>query len=314
MIDWYIRANLKFRHLRLLVALDELRQIGRTAAYLHVTQPAVSKALLQLEAVLGHRLFERKGHGLTPTAYGQVLIRLAREVLNRMALAGEEMLDISEGRITRVSLGVLPMVAVSLVPRFIVRLEEATADVTASVREGIMSTLLPLLRAGEVDFVIGILPDRPLGIEFKTEPLYVEPTVVAVRHDHPLANHPSLDWRMLSDYPMVMPPRGTTVRYLLDHFMFENDFYSSRRNLESTSTLTNIGVLQSTESVGFLSLGLARHLEQQRSVKILPLTIPVSMRVGLIRMAERPVGAAQLLVMRLLHETAAEIAPTHKLV
>ena len=48
-LDWYIRANLKPRHLQLLVALDDLRNTGRAAEHLNISQPAVSKALAEME-------------------------------------------------------------------------------------------------------------------------------------------------------------------------------------------------------------------------------------------------------------------------
>ena len=66
-LDWYIRSNLKPRHLQLLVALDELRHVGRVAEFLHISQPAVSKTLAELERGLELQLFERSPRGLTPT-------------------------------------------------------------------------------------------------------------------------------------------------------------------------------------------------------------------------------------------------------
>jgi Bacterial regulatory helix-turn-helix protein, lysR family len=56
-LDWYIRANLKLRHLQLLVALDDLRHVSRVAAHLNVTQPAVSKTLAALETGMATQLF-----------------------------------------------------------------------------------------------------------------------------------------------------------------------------------------------------------------------------------------------------------------
>jgi DNA-binding transcriptional LysR family regulator len=305
-LDWYIRANLKFRHLQLLKALDELRHIGRAASHLNVSQPAVSKALSQLELSLGHPVFDRKGHRLVPTEHGEVLLHLARDVLDRLAVAREELRDINEGKITRISLGVLPSAAISLVPNFIAKLEAASSDVAANVHEGVTSALLPLLRAGEVDFVIGVAPERPMGTEFNVVPLYEQPTVIVVRAEHPLTRQQPPDWPMLSDYPMMLPSQGTTVRYLLDNFMAKKGISPSRRSLESMSMMTIMGVLQTTDSIGFLTQDLASYLEKQGSVQVLDLVLPVSVRVGLISMADRRMAGAHQLIIRLLRETAAE--------
>src|SRR5690606_3916788 len=66
-LDWYIRNELRLRHLHLLVVLDDLRSMGKVAAHIHVTQPAVSKALGEMEKGLGAKLFERTSRGILPT-------------------------------------------------------------------------------------------------------------------------------------------------------------------------------------------------------------------------------------------------------
>lgn len=304
-VDWYIRANLKLRHLQLLVAMDDLRSVGRVAAYLNVTQPAVSKTLAQIEEGLAVLLFERTPRGMEPTEHGNCLIRHAREILGRLASARDELRDISEGRITRVSMGVLPATAAVLVPRFIARLEAEASDVAANVVEGTMSTLLPSLRAGDVDLVVGYLPDRPLPVEFDSEMLYEDPIVLVVRRDHPLTTLPQLDWSSLSHYPMVLPSPAAGTRKSIDLLMAENGVSIPRRHLESVSTLTNVGVLQFTDSVGFLSRNLARHFAAQGGLQVLPLALPnLAMRVGLVWMSDRHLGSAQRLVRQLLRETA----------
>ena len=58
-LDAYVRTSFKPRHLRLLVALDDMRHLGKVASSINVSQPAVSKALGELERGLGLKLFER---------------------------------------------------------------------------------------------------------------------------------------------------------------------------------------------------------------------------------------------------------------
>ena len=309
-LDWYIRANLKFRHLQMLVAIDDLRHVGRVAAYLNVTQPAVSKTLLQLEQGLNVALFERTRRGMEPTAHGECMIRHAREILACLINARDELLDISEGRISRVVIGVLPTTAIELVPRFIARLEAESKDVAAGVIEGTMSTLLPMLRAGDMDLVVGLLlPEQPLEPEFATELLYEDPIVVAVRHEHPLAAVPELKWTSLSGYPLVLPPSSALMRDAIDTFIANHGVRTPRRRLDSVSTLTNIGVLRFTDSIGFISRGLAQHYAEQGMLRVLPLELPnVRLPVGLVWVAGRHMGVAQRLVCRLLRETAQQSA------
>ncbi|MDR3381252.1 LysR substrate-binding domain-containing protein [Cupriavidus basilensis] len=311
-LDWYIRANLKLRHLQLLVALDELRSVGRVAGYLNVSQPAVSKTLSMIEAGLEVTLFERTTRGMEPTEHGACLIRHARQILSQLSSARDEMRDISEGRVSRVSMGVLPAAAVLLLPKFIARLETESVATTVSVREGTMDSLLPQLRAGDIDLIVGNLPQRPLGVEFGTELLYEDPIVVAARRNHPLAGVQRLRWDMLAGYPMVLPPEGTFTRGPIDDFMAQHEVSIQRRHVESVSTLTNVGVLQATDSIGFLSREIARHFSALGALVELPLVLPnVAMHVGLAwRVDKRPTTSHQL-VRRIFHETRDAMFATH---
>ena len=177
--DWYIRANLKLRHLQLVVALDGMRSISKVASALTLTQPAVSKMLSSLESGLGVRLFERSTTGLIPTEHGQCLIRHAQEILLRLNTVQSELRDISEVPIMRVSLGIMPAATLVLAPRLIGLLESKAKDIVVSVKEGTMEIMLPKLKAGELDFLIGVLPNRPVGAELRTHTFYEDPFVVA---------------------------------------------------------------------------------------------------------------------------------------
>ncbi|MNZ12333.1 HTH-type transcriptional regulator GbpR [compost metagenome] len=303
-IDWYIRANLKLRHLELLVALDDLRNVGKVASYLNVSQPAISKTLATIEEGVEVPLFDRTPRGLEPTEHGICLIRHARRVLEQMVAARDELLDITEGRVTRVSLGVLPAAAVLLVPKFIAMLEEKSSEVSASVVEAHTDILLRMLRAGDIDLLVGNLPQRALGAEFETELLYRDPIVVVARHDHPLALAPNLDWEMLNDYPMVLPAQAATTHHMIADALLQRNVALSRRSVESISTLTNVGVLQETDSTGFLSQAVARHFEKLGLLSVLPLDLGnVEIEIGLIWMTDRGLSKAQQLVRTLFRET-----------
>lgn len=303
-LDWYLRANLKLRHLELLVALDDMRNVGRVASYLSVSQPAISKTLATLEAGLEVTLFERTPRGLEPTEQGSCLIRHARKVLGQMVSARDELIDISEGRVTRVSLGVLPAAAVLLVPQFISRLEATSKAVSATVIEAHTEILLRMLRAGDIDLMVGNLCQRSLGPEFETESLYRDPIRVVCRPGHPLTHQPQLDWQMLNDYPMVLPTSTTSTHNMVISALLNNNVNLSRRSVESISTLTNIGVLQQTDSTGFLSEAVASHFAGLGLVSILPLAFAdINIEVGLIWMTDRGLTKAQQLVRTLFRHT-----------
>ena len=114
---WFIRARLKTRQLMLLTAICDEGNIHRAAAVLHMSQPAASKLLKDLEDMLGVTLFERQPRGMRPNWYGETLIRHARIALSSLREAGQEVDALKSGLAGHVSLGAITGPALSLVPQ-----------------------------------------------------------------------------------------------------------------------------------------------------------------------------------------------------
>ena len=145
--DWYIRNELKLRHLHLLVVLDDMRSMGKVAAHTHVTQPAVSKALGEMEKGLGMKLFERTSRGILPTVFGECMVRHARTVLNELNQAADELRGLKTGALGRIHVGVLSNVIPALLPQSIALLKKRSPGTNVHLAEGIMDRLLPQLLA-----------------------------------------------------------------------------------------------------------------------------------------------------------------------
>jgi len=101
----FVQRALTLRHMRLLVALEELRQVGRVAAALSISQPAVSKALAEIENGVGVALFERTSRGMVPTAHGACLLRYAHMMTNEIARAVDELTGLEQGIAATVAVG-----------------------------------------------------------------------------------------------------------------------------------------------------------------------------------------------------------------
>ncbi len=247
---------------------------------------------------------------MEPTEHGECLLRHARDILQRLGGVEEELLGISEGRIARISIGVLPSAAMVLVPNFIARLNDVTTGVSVTVREGTMGTLLPMLRAGDIDFVVGNLPERPLEPDFQTEQLYEDPIMLVARSGHPLANTPNLKWSMLSGYPMVIPTKDASTRASIVDALAQNKLEVPQQHVESLSTLTNMGVLQFTDSVAFATRLLARHFERLGVLSVLPLTVPnTALHVGLVWLSTRRMSKVHDVIRQMFRETRDALLP-----
>ena len=190
--DWFLRSRLKMRHVLLLAAIDEQKSLHKAAAALHMTQPAATRLLGDLEATLELKLFLRTSRGLTPTAHGASLIRHARLMLGTLDHARAELSAISDGAAGRIVMGTLLVVAPVLVPQALALFKRGNPRVTVEVQEGTLAALLPQLARGAIDLVVGRLTSDFDSEGLRFEACYAEPMCVVVGRAHPLAGKSGL--------------------------------------------------------------------------------------------------------------------------
>src|SRR5512140_1258502 len=184
-IDRVLRSNVKLRHLQLLVALDQFRHLGRTAEFLSVSQPAVSRMLSEVEAMFGLTLFERSTRGSEPTAGGRSIIRFARSVLADYERTRDEIAAVESGVAGRTRVGAMVVALPVLLARAVEILKKRSPQATVLVEEGDLTHLLPKLRLGELDLFVGRLEPGYAAPDLIAEPLFNEPMVAVVKPGHP---------------------------------------------------------------------------------------------------------------------------------
>ena len=305
--DWHLLSRLKFRQLHLITALDELRNLHRAAERVHLTQPAATRLLGQIERALGLALFERSARGMMPTAAGAALIHGAREILGALARTGEELTAIEDGATGSVNIGVLIAATPVLLPRAIARFKTARPDITVTVLEANHEQLVGALRSGSLDLVVGrmIGDARAAGMDFR--PLHAEPMRVVARAGHPLVRKrralPTL--AALAGETWIWPSRDTPYRPLLEAAFRRLGVEPPRRLVESVSVLVNATLLAETDFLGVMPQKVAEHFVLQGTLAILPLELPAPTGpIGLINRA----GQAMTPAMRDFVEVLAGVA------
>jgi DNA-binding transcriptional LysR family regulator len=191
--NWFLKARLKTRQLLLLIALDDHRNIHRAAEELHMTQPAASKQIKDLEEMLDVRLFERLPRGMEPTMYGETMIRHARMALTSLSLAHDDIVALKAGLSGQVEVGVIMTPAMALLPRAIARVKEAGAAAAHRRAPRASNILLDKLQHGTLDFMIGRILEKDDSTGLVYEELTEEPACAVVRPGHPLLEKKS--WR-----------------------------------------------------------------------------------------------------------------------
>ena len=307
-IDRVLRSNIKLRHLQLLVALDQFRHLGRTAEFLSVSQPAVSKMLTEVESMFGLALFNRSTRGSEPTAGGEAIIRFARSVLADYERTRDEIAAVESGVAGRARVGAMVVALPVLLARAVEMLKRRSAQATVLVEEGDLTHLLPKLRLGELDLFVGRLEPGYAAPDLVTEPLFNEPMVAVVQPGHALGRKTRPAWADLVALPSVMPPPWASLRVKLEQQFHKHGLQPPTDVIETASFLGLLTFVAQRDAVAFMARSVGRHFEREGLVKVLPLTIGVELPpIGMMTMRGRTLAPAAQQLMACLRAAAPEV-------
>jgi DNA-binding transcriptional LysR family regulator len=306
--NWFLKARLKTRQLLLLIALDDHRNIHRAAEELHMTQPAASKQIKDLEEMLDVRLFERLPRGMEPTMFGETMIRHARMALTSLALAHDDIVALKAGLAGQVEVGVIMTPAMSLLPRAIARVKEQAPMLRIGAHMEASNVLVDRLQRGTLDFMIGRIMEKENSAGLIYEELTEEPACAVVRIGHPLLERSDLTLKDLHDKPWILPPHGSILRHRFD-MMFRRAGLDIPVNVVDTTALLLItALLQQTDSLHVMPLEVAQYYASLSVIGILPIELPCKMDAfGIIRQQEHLLSPGADLLLKAVRLAAKEM-------
>ena len=306
-LDWYLQINLKARHLHLLVAIDTYRNLTQVADVTHVTVPAVSKSLAELERGLGLTLFSRTTQGLVPTPYGDCLIRHARAMLTILHQARDELKALSSGAEGKVHIGMLPASASVLLPQALSLLKQRSPGTNVVVIEGTTGSLLPELWQGRLDLVVGRLPPPDTLGSFEERELLEDPVTLVTGRHHPLARRKTLKWADLRPFPWILPPPGSILRDPLERALEAHDVPLSNNYIETLSIHVVRAHLQVSDFIAVMADTPAN--DPAQPLHTLPLSLPRLLRPsGVLWNRNRGLSPSAQLMVECLEEAAQRLA------
>jgi LysR family pca operon transcriptional activator len=249
--------RIKLRHISAFLETVRLGGVARAGTVLGMTQPAVSRALAELEAVLATPLFDRSRRALALTAAGEMFARFAQAGLATLQ-QGMDALEAARSGQQVVAFGVLPTAEVRIVPEALKRFAKGPLASRTRVESGPSPYLLGLLRTAAIDFVVGRLasPEAMDGLSF--EHLYSEHLALVVRPDHPLAARETVTLAQAAAYPFLMPPRGAIIRPAMDALLIAGGVGRLAAEVEAVSNSFGRAYTLASDAVWAISESVVR--------------------------------------------------------
>ena len=266
-------GRLRFGQLRLLTEMERTGSIRRAARHLNMTQPAVSKALKDLESLLGARLYERTAQGVTPTAAGVTAARGAKLLLAELEMLATEIRQAHAGDNLAVRIGITSYLGAAVLPEVFARIRGTSQVGHVLLEEGWAAPLLERLAQGSLDLlVIMCTPEMVPALDnpsLKYDRLCDEQLAVVAHPKHPLARRRRIALDQLAAEPWILGVHPSLTRRSLEEAFLHQGHKPPRPVIEATVLNTLIESAAAGLGVAGLPLrGVAPYLESGRLARL----------------------------------------------
>lgn len=242
--------NATFRQLRVFNEVARHLSFARAAEVLHLTPPAVTMQVKELEGHVGLPLFERSGRQISLTTAGEYMLVHARKVLATLKDAEDTAARLKRIEVGRLTIGMVST-AKYFLPRLLAEFQQEHEGVEIRLAVGNREQLVKMLHGNEVD--IAIMGRPPTELATRAEPFAAHPHVFVAPTDHPLlkVGHPTVE--AMRPYGFILRERGSGTRAAMEVFL-EQSRMEPRVVMEMSSNETIKQAVMAGMGISFLSL------------------------------------------------------------
>lgn len=208
------------RHVRYFLAVAAHGSFTRAATALHVSQPALSQQIKQLEESLGAQLFDRSGRATRLTDAGEVYANHARKALRDLEEGRRAIHDVGDLSRGSLRIGVTPTFTAYFAGPLIESFHGRYPHVTLSLREMPQERMEALLAEDTLD--IGIAFDDVHSADIEATPLMIESLALVVGRQHPLAKRRRVGADAIGSESMILLTEEFATREQIDRYFREN--------------------------------------------------------------------------------------------
>lgn len=233
------------QNLQAFIQVAETGSFSQAAEKLHLTQPAVSKRVAQLEQQLDCQLFDRIGRQIGLTEAGHALMPFARSVIQQLELARQAVRDLSGQVAGELRLATSHHIGLHRLPPILSRFSKAFPEVQIDIDFMDSEQAYDLILHGKSELaVVTLAPDADASVI--TRAVWPDPLDVMVARDHPLARRHSCSLQALAEHPAVLPGlntyTGQIVKKLFDSHGLQLRVSMATNYLETIRMMATVGL------------------------------------------------------------------------
>lgn len=289
-LDERILRRLKLRDLRVILAVAQTGSMGKTAAQLAMSQPAVSKAIGEIEHIVGVQLLNRTAQGAEPTPYGRALLKWTVAVFDDLRQAAKEIEAISNPGSGEIRLGTTDSMIAGFVPAVIDRFSQRYPKVVFEVLPAAtFADQYVELRERRIDLILGRLATPATSTaDVKSEILFEDPMFPAAAVGSKWLRGRKIELADLQDARWSIPPDTSFVRPLIDTAFRAKGLEPPSHTVGSNSVQLSMALLATGRFVGVLSGSTLRLSGKRLGLKRLRVDLPVRpLTTGIVTLKNR---------------------------
>ncbi len=238
---------MELRQLRYFIAVAAHLSFRKAARHIHISQPALSRQIADLEDRLGSRLSLRSNRGIKLTSAGQFFLTEATAILERIDRVTEKIGQTATGTSHSLTVGVMGSFEKDFLPYFLKKFHRNCPDITVAVKRFCWQRLDDAIVQGDIDIALTISQDQAVPQALSAEKLRSEPLTLVVPKDHPLADKSRIALSSLAEEPFIImdrtenPKAYTHLLGICAKAGFHPNIVSQHREMETVLMLVESG-------------------------------------------------------------------------
>jgi len=309
-MEWSERIGrrIRLRDLHILLAVVQCKSLATAAQHLAISRPVVSKAIADLEHVLGVRLLERDRHGAEPTIYGAALLKRGAIVFDALRESVKDIEFLADPTAGEVRIGCHPFLAPTFITAVIDRFSQRYPRIVFRLVATQAEILYRELNERNVDLLVaqrlGPLADEKLGFEI----VYDDAYVVIAGAQNPLVRRRRIKLAELVNESWALPPPESVLGSIAMKAFRATGLDYPRTTVFTSPAEPRISLVATGRFLTILPGSALRFPTNRPDVKVLPIELPLPrMPVGIVTLRDRMLAPIGQLFIEHAREVAKEL-------
>jgi DNA-binding transcriptional LysR family regulator len=307
-----VGRRLKLRHMEILLAVVETGSMAKAGKRLAISQPAISRAIAEMEHTLGVPIFDRSPKGVEPTQYGRALLKRGTAAFDEIAQAVKDIDFLADPTAGELWIGTAPGLAEGVVLAVIDRLSRQYPRVTVHLLTGGLLIQHEALRQRRIEFAFGGSTGPSSDDDIDAETLYEEPLVVVAGLENPWAHRRKIKLAELVNEPWTWPAAGTVIDSLVAGAFRASGVDPPRATIYAEAYSLRIRLAATGRFLAIVPASIMRFPGTPTSIKVLPVDLPTTRRqIGIITLKNRTLSPLAQIFIECARDIAKPLAKGH---